>query len=63
MHSYLGFCRCLKDLSFLSQVFLLQHNENEAMSPSDLQDKIMAMLQASPDIAEAVSFPSLPITL
>ena len=40
---------------FFTQVFLLQHNENEALSPSQLQDKIMAMLQASPDIAEAVS--------
>ena len=38
------------------QVSLLQHNENEALSPAELQDKIMAMLQASPDIAEAVSW-------
>lgn len=37
----------------LQQVFLLQHNQNEALSPSDLQDKIMDMLKADPDMAEA----------
>lgn len=37
----------------LQQVSLLQHNENEALSPAELQDKIMSMLQASPDMAEA----------
>ncbi|KAK3088849.1 hypothetical protein FSP39_024561 [Pinctada imbricata] len=35
------------------QGFLLQHNENEAMSPGDLQQKITKMLQANPDLAEA----------
>lgn len=37
----------------LQQVFLLQHNQKEALSPSDLQDKIMDMLKANPDMAEA----------
>jgi len=37
------------------QVFLLQHNQQEALSPSDLQERLMAMLGAKPDLAEAVS--------
>ncbi|XP_052789815.1 anaphase-promoting complex subunit 5-like isoform X2 [Mya arenaria] len=37
----------------LQQAFLLQHNQKEALSPSDLQDKIMDMLEMNPDIAEA----------
>ena len=52
------------------QVFLLQHNQKEALSPGELQDKIMDMMKTNPDIAEAVSIqlsikvaPSLPINL
>ncbi|KAL4219240.1 Anaphase-promoting complex subunit 5 [Mactra antiquata] len=37
----------------LQQVCLLQHNQKEALSPTDLQDKIMEMLKSNPDIAEA----------
>lgn len=37
----------------LQQVFMLQRNQKEALSPSDLQDKIMDMLKANPNMAEA----------
>ena len=43
-------------LGFLFQGFLLQHNENEALSPGKLQEKITDMLRSNPDMAEAVSF-------
>lgn len=35
------------------QGFLLQHNENEALSPGKLQEKITDMLRSNPDMAEA----------
>ncbi|XP_076090764.1 anaphase-promoting complex subunit 5-like [Mytilus galloprovincialis] len=35
------------------QGFLLQHNENEALSPAKLQEKITDMLRSNPDMAEA----------
>ncbi|KAL3872067.1 hypothetical protein ACJMK2_040023 [Sinanodonta woodiana] len=35
------------------QGMLLQHNENEALSPQVLQERIMDILKARPDIAEA----------
>ena len=51
-------------------MFLLQHNQKEALSPGELQDKIMDMMKTNPDIAEAVSIqlsfkvaPSLHINL
>ncbi|XP_052222567.1 anaphase-promoting complex subunit 5-like isoform X3 [Dreissena polymorpha] len=35
------------------QVFLLQHNPKEALPPADLQEKILEMLEANPELAEA----------
>jgi hypothetical protein len=48
--------RQLYRIDFLFQGFLLQHNENEALSPGKLQEKITDMLRSNPDMAEAVSF-------
>lgn len=48
--------RQLYHIDFLFQGFLLQHNENEALSPGKLQEKITDMLRSNPDMAEAVSF-------
>ncbi|XP_064615999.1 anaphase-promoting complex subunit 5-like [Liolophura sinensis] len=41
------------ELFITQQVFLLQHNENEAMPPDKLQDKISEILKINPDLTEA----------
>lgn len=42
------------ELFIAQQVNLLQNNENLALPPPKLQDKIRDILQANPDYAEAV---------
>lgn len=39
---------------FWYQAQLLSHDENKALSPNKLQEQVTAILQANPDLAEAV---------